>query len=296
VESNVTGVAPLSERERLTAGGMVLASVISVQTGAAVATTLFDELKPEGAVLLRTGFGALMLLALWRPAVRGLTGTDWRLLLAFGFSLAAMNLSFYAALDRIPLGIAVTVEFIGPLGVAIAKSRRGKDVLWVALAAVGILLLTPAIGGSLDALGVAFAALAGVFWAAYIILAARLGRTFGGGTGLALAMAISTLLLLPSGLAAGGGDLLDPGLLAIGVAVALLSSAIPYSLELEALRRIPERTFGVLMSMEPAVAALSGLAFLGQGISLRDAAAITLVISASAGALGSAESPAPLEA
>jgi inner membrane transporter RhtA len=286
----------LGERERLTAGGMVLGSVVSVQVGAAVATTLFGELKPEGAVLLRTLFGAVVLLALWRPAVRGLTRADWRLLFTFGFSLAAMNLSFYAALDRIPLGIAVTVEFIGPLGVAIAKSRRGKDILWVALAGAGIALLTPSIGGSLDALGVAFAALAGVFWAAYILLAARLGRTFEGGGGLALAMAISTLLLLPPGLAAGGGNLLDPGLLAIGVAVAVLSSAIPYSLELEALRRIPERTFGVLMSLEPAVAALSGLAFLGQAISARDAAAITLVISASAGALGSSEAPAPIEA
>ena len=188
------------------------------------------------------------------------------------------------------------MEFIGPLGVAIAKSRRGKDILWVALAGAGIALLTPSIGGSLDALGVAFAALAGVFWAAYILLAARLGRTFEGGGGLALAMAISALLLLPPGLVAGGGNLLDPGLLAIGVAVAVLSSAIPYSLELEALRRIPERTFGVLMSMEPAVAALSGLAFLGQAISARDAAAIALVISASAGALGSTEAPAPIEA
>jgi inner membrane transporter RhtA len=237
-----------------------------------------------------------VLLALWRPAVRGLTKADWRLLFAFGFSLAAMNLSFYAALDRIPLGIAVTVEFIGPLGVAIAKSRRGKDIVWVALAGAGITLLTPSIGGSLDALGVGLAALAGVFWAAYILLAARLGRTFEGGGGLALAMAISALLLLPSGIVAGGGNLLDPGLLAVGVAVAVLSSAIPYSLELEALRRIPERTFGVLMSLEPAVAALSGLAFLGQGISARDAAAIALVISASAGALGSVEAPAPIEA
>jgi inner membrane transporter RhtA len=275
---------------------MVLGSVVSVQIGAAVATTLFDELQPAGAVLLRTLFGAVVLLALWRPVVRGLTRADWRLLFAFGFALAAMNLSFYAALDRIPLGIAVTVEFIGPLGVAIAKSRRGKDIVWVALAAAGITLLTPSIGGSLDALGVAFAALAGVFWAAYILLAARLGRTFEGGGGLALAMGISALLLLPSGIVAGGGNLLDPRLLAIGVAVAVLSSAIPYSLELEALRRIPERTFGVLMSLEPAVAALSGLAFLGQGISARDAAAIALVISASAGALGSTEAPAPLEA
>ncbi len=296
MESTASSVSALSERERLAAGGMVLASVVSVQSGAAVATTLFDQLHPEGAVLMRSGFGALVLLALWRPAVRGLRFADWKLVCAFGFSLAAMNLSFYAALDRIPLGIAVTVEFIGPLGVAIAKSRRGKDVVWVVLAAAGIALLTPAIGGSLDALGVGLAALAGVFWAAYILLAVRVGRTFDGGSGLALAMVVSTLLLLPSGIAEGGSNLLELGLLATGVAVAVLSSAIPYSLELEALRRIPARTFGVLMSLEPAVAALSGLAFLGQGISARDAAAIALVVSASAGALGGAEAPAPLEA
>jgi inner membrane transporter RhtA len=295
VETNAPSAGTLGERERLAAGGLVLGSVVSVQVGAAVATTLFDELKPEGAVLLRTLFGAAALLVLWRPTARRISRDAWKLLITFGFSLAAMNLSFYAALDRIPLGIAVTVEFIGPLGVAIAKSRRGKDIAWVALAGAGIALLSPGIGGSLDALGVGLAALAGVFWGAYILLAARVGRTFEGGGGLALAMSVSTLLLLPSGIAAGGGRLIDPGLLAVGVAVAILSSAIPYSLELEALRRIPERTFGVLMSLEPGVAALSGLAFLGQGISLREGTAIALVICASVGALGNAEAPAPIE-
>ncbi len=296
METNAPGSVPLSDRERLSAGAIVLAAVVSVQTGAAVATTLFDELKPEGAVLFRNLFGALVLLALWRPAISKLSAANWRLLLTFGVALAGMNLSFYAALDRIPLGIAVTFEFVGPLGVAIAKSRQGRDVLWVVLAAAGIALLSPGIGGSLDAVGVGFALLAGGFWGGYILLAARIGRTFEGGGALAVAMAISAVLLLPSGIAAGGANLLDPGLVGIGIAVAMLSSAIPYSLELEALRRLPERTFGVLMSMEPAVAALSGFAFLGQGISLQDAAAIALVITASAGALGSAEAPAPVEA
>jgi inner membrane transporter RhtA len=286
----------LDPRERLTSGGMVLGAIVSVQVGAAVVTTLFDDLKPQGAVLLRSLFGALALLALWRPSLSQRSRSDWRLIAAFGFALAAMNLSFYAALDRIPLGIAVTFEFVGPLGVAIAKSRRGKDIAFVALAGGGIALLSPGIGGSLDTLGVGFAVLAGAFWGAYIILAARVGRTFEGGGGLALAMTVSALLLLPSGIGAGGTHLLDPGLLGVGVVVALLSSAIPYSLELEALRRLPERTFGVLMSLEPAVAALSGLAFLGQGISLRDAGAIALVIAASAGALGTSEAPVPVEA
>lgn len=288
--STVTG------RTRATSMGLVLGGVVSVQCGAAAATTLFDQLKPGGAVLLRTLFAALALIALWRPAIRGHTPKQWRLIGAFGFALAAMNLAFYAGLDRIPLGIAVTFEFVGPLGVAIAMSRRPKDLIWVGLAGAGIALLSPGIGGSLDAVGVAFAVLAGVFWGAYILLAARVGREFEGGDGLALAMGISALLLIPSGVAQGGSHLLGLGLLATGVAVALLSSAIPYSLELEALRRLPERTFGVLMSLEPAVAALVGLAFLGQGLSGREIAAIALVIAASAGALGTSEAPTPIEA
>jgi len=156
-------------------------------------------------------------------------------------------------------------------------------------------LLSPGLGGSIDALGAAFALVAGSFWGAYILLAARLGRVFERGDGLALAMGLSTLVLLPSGLAAGGGNLFDPGLAATGVAVALLSSAIPYSLELEALRRLPARTFGILMSLEPAVAALVGLIFLGQGLAGREILAIGLVIAASAGALGGAEAPPPVE-
>jgi inner membrane transporter RhtA len=207
-----------------------------------------------------------------------------------------MNLAFYAALDRIPLGIAVTFEFVGPLGVAIVGTRRGSDLLWAGLAGIGIALLSPGVGGSLDALGVGFALLAGAFWAAYILLTARVGRAFERGDGLALAMAISTLVLIPGGIAGGGGDLLAPSVLAVGIAVALLSSAIPYSLELEALRRLPESTFGVLMSLEPAVAALVGLAVLGQALSAREVAAIALVVVASAGALGTARAPAPVEA
>jgi inner membrane transporter RhtA len=286
----------LSRRQRINSTGLVLGGIVSVQCGAAAATTLFDRLGPEGAVLLRTLFAALALIAIWRPSMRRHSREEWRLVGLFGFALAAMNLSFYAALDRIPLGIAVTFEFVGPLGVAIAGSRRGRDLAWVALAAAGILLLSPGLGGSIDALGACFALLAGAFWGAYILLASRLGRVFERGDGLALAMGISTLFLLPSGLVAGGSDLLDPGLAATGVAVAMLSSAIPYSLELEALRRLPQRTFGVLMSLEPAVAALVGLIFLDQGLAGRELVAIALVIAASAGALGSAGAPAPIEA
>jgi inner membrane transporter RhtA len=280
---------------RATSVGLVLTSVASVQLGAAVATTLFDELQPGGTVLLRTGFAAVILVAIWRPGIpRGASG-PLRDAALYGCTLAAMNLSFYAALDRIPLGIAVAFEFVGPFAVAVAGSRRPLDLVWVALAATGILLLSP-IHGSLDGLGVAFALLAGGFWAAYIVLTARIGRSFTGGQGLALGMAFSTILLLPVGLVAAGGELGHPGLLAIGLGVAVLSSAIPYSLELEALRRLPKGTFGVLMSLEPAVAALVGLVVLGQDLSAVEVVAIGCVVSASAGALGTAEAPSPVEA
>jgi inner membrane transporter RhtA len=286
----------LSRSERLTSMSLVMGAVASVQIGAAIATTLFDELGPAGTVFLRTGFAALVLVLLWRPSLRGRSTVALRDAVLFGLALAGMNLSFYAALDRIPLGIAVTLEFTGPFLVAVAGSRRASDLLWVALAAGGIVLLAPGIHGSLDVTGSLLALLAGAFWAAYIVLAARIGRAFSGGQGLSIAMVVATVVLLPSGIVAGGSDLGDPGLLAVGFAVALLSSAIPYSLELEALRRLPKGTFGVLMSMEPAVAALVGLIALGQDLSANEVVAIGLVVAASAGALSAAGTPAPVEA
>jgi inner membrane transporter RhtA len=286
----------LSGAERATSISLVVGAALSVQVGAAVATTLFDELGPSGTVLLRTGFAALILAAIWRPKMSLGAGGPMRDAILLGIALAGMNLSFYAALDRIPLGIAVTLEFTGPLAVAVAGSRRVSDLLWVALAAGGLALLSPGLHGSLDGLGVAFALVAGGFWAAYIVLAARVGRGFSGGQGLAVAMAVATGLLIPAGVAGGGGALGDPGLLAVGLAVALLSSAIPYSLELEALRRLRKATFGVLMSLEPALAALVGFALLGQGLSATETVAIALVVAASAGALGAARAPAPVEA
>jgi inner membrane transporter RhtA len=273
-----------------------MGAVVSVQVGAAAATSLFDELGPTGTVLLRTGFAALILVAIWRPRVPRLRDAPLGDPILFGLALAGMNLSFYAALDRIPLGIAVTFEFTGPFAVAVAGSRRAADLAWVAMAAGGIVLLSPGIHGSLDGLGVAFALLAGGFWATYIVLAARVGRAFSGGEGLALAMAVAAVVLVPVGVAGGGGALARPGLLAVGLLVAVLSSAIPYSLELEALRRLEKGTFGVLMSLEPAVAALVGLVLLGQGLSATEVVAITLVVGASAGALGTAEGVSPVEA
>ncbi|HEX3262856.1 MAG TPA: EamA family transporter [Solirubrobacterales bacterium] len=286
----------MSRPERLTSMSLVMGAIASVQLGAAVATTLFDELGPAGTVLLRTGFAAVALVVVWRPHLHGRTHGALRDAALYGLTLAAMNLSFYGALDRIPLGIAVTLEFTGPFAVAVAGSRRASDLLWVALAAAGIVLLSPGVHGSLDTTGALLALLAGVFWAAYIVLAARVGRAFSGGQGLTLAMLVATLVLLPSGIVAGGSDLGDPALLAAGLAIALLSSAIPYSLELEALRRLPKGTFGVLMSLEPAVAALVGLVALGQELSADEVVAIALVVAASAGALSAARTPSPVEA
>jgi inner membrane transporter RhtA len=265
-----------------------------VQVGAALATKLFVHLGPAGTVLVRVLFAALVLWAIWRPRPRAHSGAQLRLAALFGLALAFMNLSFYEALDRIPLGVAVTLEFLGPLGVALAGSRSRLDVLWALLAAAGVALLGG--GGAANATGVLLALAAGGFWAAYILLNARVGRAFAGGDGLAIAMAIGTLPLIPFGVAAAGSQLLHPSLLAAGFGVALLSSVIPYSLELEALRRMRPQPFGVLMSIEPAMAALAGFVVIGQGLSPLDVAGIALVVAASAGATLGSRGPAPVDA
>jgi inner membrane transporter RhtA len=270
---------------------LVVAAVGSVQFGAALAKSLFDEVGPGGTVFLRVLFAAVVLVAIWRPAVGGRSGADWRLITAFGLCLGAMNLAFYESLERIPLGIAVTFEFVGPLGVAIAGSRRPLDLAWVVLAAAGIVLLSDFGTADLDGLGVALALVAGGFWAAYILLSARVGRTFPGGSGLALAMVAAAAMLVPVGVADAGGELLVPGVLAVGAAVAILSSAIPYTLEMEALRRMPVGVFGVMMSTEPAVAALAGFIVLDEGLATRELVAILLVVAASAGAARNARVP-----
>ena len=291
----VEGAPPASPSSapaaRLPATGLVLLAAGSVQFGAALAKTLFDDAGTAGTVLLRVLFAAVVLMALWRPRVRGQPGRDLAVAAAFGLSLAGMNLAFYGALDRIPLGIAVTFEFVGPLGLAIVGSRRSLDLLWVALAAAGILLLSSFGQSDLDGLGVVLALVAGSFWAAYILLSAEAGRAFPGGAGLALAMTVAAAPLLPLGVADAGDALLRPEVLGVGAAVAVLSSAIPYSLELEALRRLSPQVFGVLMSLEPALAAVAGFAVLGQVLGGREVAGILLVVAASAGAAGGAEAP-----
>lgn len=265
---------------------LVLGAIASVQFGSAIAATLFSKIGPGGAVWLRLLFGTAILLALWRPHLRLREYTRYQLLLAcvFGLVLGFMNLSFYSAIHRIPLGIAVTLEFIGPLTVAVAGSRRPVDLLWVAIAAAGIVALTQGDTHNLNALGVGLALLAGGLWGTYILVNARVGQAFTGGTGLALAMCVASLAILPFGIAQGGSQLLEPRSLALGAAIGLLSSAIPYSFEIEALRRIKPSVFGVLMSIEPAMAALAGFIVLGQGLSARTLLGMALVVVASVGA------------
>jgi inner membrane transporter RhtA len=263
---------------------LVLGGIASVQFGAALAATLFDRVGPAGTALLRLAFGSVVLLAVWRPRLSGRTRAELELAALFGLVLGCMNLSFYGAIDRIPLGVAVALEFVGPLTVALLGSRRRLDLLWVALAAAGILALTRGGGHALDALGVALALLAGALWGTYIVLNARLGQVFEGGTGLALAMCVGTVAIAPLGVVEGAGGLLSAEALALGAAVGVLSSAIPYSFEVEALRRIRPAVFGVLMSLEPAVAALAGLIVLGQRLGGRVLIGIALVIVASVGA------------
>ena len=260
--------------------------------GAALATGLFDPVGPAGAVLLRAAFGALALLLLMRGQLR-LREWPHRDVWLLSVSVAAVNLFFYAALDRLPLGITVTLEFVGPLGVAVLGSRRPLDVLWVVLAAAGIVLLSGGTAGGVDGLGVILALTAGFFWGAYILMSARVGALAPGPGGATMAAIISAAIVAPLGIAQGGADLLSASTLAIGAVVGVLSTAIPYAVEMEALRRLPRAVFGVLMSLEPAVAAAIGFLALSQGLAAREAVAITLVVIASAGALRSTATPTP---
>ena len=271
----------------------VLIAIVSVQGGAALAKGLFPALGPSGTVGLRIGLSALILLAVFRPPLARLDRAQWLAVLPYGVVLGVMNLVFYNALARIPLGLAVTVEFVGPLGVAVFGSRKAVDVLWVVLAGAGIALITPWTGGSgVDPLGVLMAFGAGGCWAAYIVLGARLSRVLPGGAAVSIGMLIAAIAVVPYAAAVGGFANLTAGRFAAGVGVALLSSAVPYTLEMIALKALPARTFGILMSLEPAVAALTGLALLGEILSPTQWLAVALVIAASAGStLTSKESP-----
>jgi inner membrane transporter RhtA len=260
---------------------LVVVAIASLQFGAAIAGTIFDEIGPAATSLLRSVFAAAILLAIWRPSLRGHPARHIRLVVLFGLVLGTMNLCIYESFARIPLGIAVTIEFAGPLGIAVALSRRRLDLAAAALAAVGIVLLADPGGGAVDAVGVALALVAAACWAVYILVAQAASKVFAGGRGLAIAMAVAVLVPLGPGIAGAGADLLDPRFLAIGCAVAVMSSVLPYSLETEALRRLPANVFGVLMSIEPAMAAIAGWLILDQSLRARDILAIGLVTAAS---------------
>ena len=277
------------------APALVLLGIASVQLGAGFAKKLFEELPPSAVVTLRLATSSIVLVLISRPLLRA-GARRWRrgdlaVAGAFGVTLATMNYSIYESFSRIPLGIAVTIEFLGPLGVAVAFSRRWIDLLWVGLAAAGVALLTLDDSGAVTAVGVAFALLAAAAWAGYILLSAETGRRFPGSSGLALASVAATMLVLPVGITTGGTGLLRPDVLLIGAAIGLLSSVIPYTFELEALRRMPARVFGILMSLEPAVAALVGLVILGEVLDSREWMAIGCVVVACLGATRSQEAP-----
>lgn len=262
---------------------LVLGAAFSVQSGAALATSEFDVVGALGFVWVRVGLAALILLALNARALRRSRGLPLRWVVASGVAIAVMNGCFYQAIDRIPLGLATTVEFLGPLAVAVAGSRRARDFLWVALAGGGVALLGSP-GVEVDPVGLAFAFGAAVGWAAYILLAKRMLADWTLGSGLAVSLLVAAALLAPLGLASGGGDLLDARVLAVGLAVAVLGSVLPFTLELAALRKLSTATFGILLSLEPAVAALVGALALAQVPGALEALAILCVVAASAGA------------
>jgi inner membrane transporter RhtA len=263
---------------------LVLGGIGSVQFGSAFADTLFDDAGPGGVVLLRLLLAAAILLAIARPSLRGRSRSDLLAAVAFGVVLAGMNWSFYEALNRLPLGAAVTIEFTGPLVVAVAGSRRLLDGLWVVLAGGGVLLLALR-GGQhgIHAYGVVLALVAATCWALYILLSQRVGSAFAQLDGLAIALGVGALLVVPAGVVQGGDALLKPLILAAGLGVALLSSLIPYSFEITALRRLSAYRFGLFMSLQPAMAALAGVIVLGQSLTAVLTVALVMVVLASAG-------------
>jgi inner membrane transporter RhtA len=271
------------------AAAMVLGGLACQELGAAIAVLLFPSAGPAGTTFLRLAFSAVLLLAILRPRLRGHSRNGWLTVAGFGVVLAAMNLCFYEALVRLPLGAAVTIEVLGPLVLSVASSRRAINWLWALLAVAGVALLGWGSLTALDPVGVLFALAAGALWAGYILGSARTGAAFPRLDGLAIAMAIGALFSLPFALGGTGTELLRPGILLLGLGVAVLSSMIPYGLELIALRRIGPATFAILMSLAPAIAALTGLLVLDQAMAPLQWLAIALVVLASAGAVRTGE-------
>lgn len=265
---------------------LVLLSIVSIQVGAAFSKTVFGEVGPVTMSWLRFASAGVILLVFTRPSFRGRSRQDWASAIPLMLCLVGMNVAFYEAIARIPLGLAVTIEFLGPLGVSVVGSRRARDLLWVALAGVGVVIL--GFGpGSQDWLGVGFAALAGLGWAGYIIFGSRLSPAWRGTGVLTMAMCLGAVLLAVPAVLDGGAAILQPRVLGVGFAVGLLSSVVPYALELRALRTIPPRIFGILMALEPAVAAMAGIIVLHEWLGWYDWVAIGCVILASIGAVRS---------
>ncbi|MDE3723704.1 EamA family transporter [Nocardiopsis sp. N85] len=277
-----TPFSPRTAAEAIPPVWLVLVGIVSVQTGAGVAKNLFEVLPPSAVVWLRLLTAAVLLGLVVRPAWKAHTRGDWLVVVGYGVALAMMNFFIYQAFARIPLGIAVTIEYLGPLAIAVLGSRRRVDLLWAGLAGLGVVALGLE-SGSLDPWGILFAVLAAVSWAGYILLSAATGRRFDGASGLAIASVVGALLMAPAGIAEGGASLLDWRVLLFGLAVGVLSSVVPYTLELNALRRMPPRVFGVLMSLQPAAAALVGLILLGEMLTVWQWLAVGCVIAASAG-------------
>jgi inner membrane transporter RhtA len=273
--------------------GLVAIGLICQEVGASFAVLLFPAVGAIGMVSLRLAFSAIVLLAIARPRLRGYSRNDWITVIGFGLALALMNSLFYEALARVPLGATITIEVLGPLVLSVVMSRRASSWLWAVLAFAGVVLLGQGSFGDLDPVGVAFAFGAAAMWSAYILLSARTGARFLRLDGLAIAMTIGALVTVPVGIASAGAVIFQPGILLLGAAVALLSSTIPYTLELVALRRLPSSTFSILMSLSPAIATAAGFLILGQTFTWVAFAAIVLVMAASIGAVLSASRATP---
>ncbi len=263
---------------------LVILAIICYQLGAAIATQLFGLIGPGGTVLFRVGFSALFLVIAQKGLPKGVKSKTLLWTIAYGLSLAGMNYTFYSSFARIPLGIASTIEFAGPLAIAVIGSRRTIDFIWVTMATIGIILFAPWTGATIDSLGVLLALIAAFCWALYILLAAKVGKLLPGRDGLTLAMIFGGVAMIPIGVTSAGSALLNPFAIAAGLIVAFLSSTLPYSFEIEALRRMPTQVFGILVSLEPAIATCAGVLLLHQALSLRSICALILVTAASLGA------------
>lgn len=261
----------------------VLLAIISVQCGAAIAKKLFPAIGAAGTASIRIGVSALILLLAYRPNLKAITKEQWKIVIPYGLSLGAMNLIFYFAIEKIPIGLAVTLEFVGPLLLAIAGSKRLVDYCWVLLAAIGILLIAPWTNDRLDPIGIICALLAGGFWAAYIVFGGKISKIMNDGYAVSTGMLIAAILVLPFGLIENGLVNLTPKLFGMGVALALLSSAIPFTLEMKALGQLPPRTFSILMSLEPAAASICAFIFLQESLNIYEILAVVCVVIASAG-------------